>query len=224
MLCTHQGKGAQCGGVVVDGLQIACHDDLRRLLRGVCGPETHQIDDVGHHLGRHAVAAEDVLQEPRGHHEAPSAPHRGANAARRALQELGRLAAPVVDDHRHAARVGNPHGRRSEQVPRPARVGHHVQHIAAAGRAPQQQQIGQQPEQRAHPLEWRHPGRPVRGVGGHQGHVGLGSTQQLGQLLGLHGHATRRGRQGPHQTDAKAGQACHAAASTPAVSAWNGSR
>ena len=146
-------------GVVVDRFKTADHDQMgtpRAVSR--CRTKPGQIDDVRHDLRLDAVARKHALQEARRHDQ------QGIPAGKRAphlvvssRQERARLAAAVVDDHRHSPPRADANRRRRKQVPGPAGVRHHVEQVAAPRCAPKAQQIGQQPEQRAQHRETANP-------------------------------------------------------------------
>ncbi len=205
MAGVHQRQCAQRRRVVVDRLQVARDDQVRRLRRpGRCGVEALQVDDVGHDLGRHAVLAEYRLQEAGGHDQASDSRHRSRDRRARTREEGGRLAAPVVDQHRHAAQARDPDRRCGEQVPGPAGVGHHVEQIAAPRGAPQGPEVGQQPREGAQHGDAAQERRPVRGIALHERDMCAGGAQQLGQLPGLHRHAAGRRRQRADEPDPQA--------------------
>ncbi len=122
-----------------------------------------------------------------------------------ALEEVHGFAAAIVDQHAFAAQTGDPDGRGSVQVPRPAGVGHDVHQLRLAGRAPQAPQVGRQPQRRAQSAHVRQPRWPHGQVDLDQIDLGAGLAQQPGQLRGLVGDAARRRRQRPDQRDPQAG-------------------
>ena len=111
------------------------------------------------------------------------------------------LAAPVVHQGGRPAQRGNADGRRGEQMPCPAGVGHNVREIGAAHRAPQRDDVRHETEQRAHAAHATDPRGAIGRVGANDGDAAALRLEQTGELSCLVGHAARRRWQRPHQHD-----------------------
>ena len=212
VLRKHPRECTQRRGVVVDRLQVARDDQLHVSSTRLCGMKPRQVDDVRNHVGRHLMAGEDLLQEARRHDQPRRAPHRRTHQPRRSLQERRSLAAAVVDDHGHPPQRRDPDGRRCEEMPGPAGVGHHVHHVAAPDGTPQREPRKGSSRNRA-----RTPCKRAIQAGRYGGLVGTSSTsarsprKQLDELPRLHRHAASRRRQRADEPDAHACQCRHAA-------------
>ena len=167
--------------------------------------EALQVDDVRHDVGAACRGGRRrPCRKPDGTTSRLARRIVPRTSSRRARQELGGLAAAVVDDHGHPPQTRDPDRRRREQVPGPARVGHHVHDVAAPRGAPQRERdrarAGTAPARRA----------SVRPSAGRYGalvatseHLGPLAAQQLGELPRLHRHAAGRRRQRADEPDAQ---------------------
>ncbi len=141
------------------------------------------------------------LEEPGRHDDCARSRERRPHPRELAGEKDRRITAPIVHDHRNPTRRRDPDRGRREQMPRPARVRHHVHDFRRPRRTPQAHAVGDEPEhgsQSPHALD---PCRPVRGVGLHQRHHASFALQQHLELPRLVGHSAGRRRQRPHQHD-----------------------
>ena len=114
---------------VVDRLEIARNQDVRRRPRTLHRGKARTVDDVRQHDGRDTVAREYVAQETRRHGDRVGARDRRRDPCGRLRQEAGGVSAAIVDDDRPAPNAPDPDRGRGKQVPRPAGIGHDVQDV-----------------------------------------------------------------------------------------------
>ena len=157
--------------------------------------ESVEIDDVRNDFRAHAVPREHCFEKSGRHDERGRAIDRRAHDARESMKEHRGLAAPVIDDGRHAASARNPDRRRRDEMPGPAGIGHYVSNVRSPERAPKMHGERHEPDERANAAQA--PGKRgyVRGIGLHElDHRTLGGEQPR-ELLGLVGHPAGRRRQ-----------------------------
>ena len=110
----------------------------------------------------------------------------------------------IVDDDRHTPQRRDTERGARKQVPGPARICHHMDEVGTTACAPQAMEIRQQAKQGPHAFETRSPSRSIGRIDLNQFHPRAVAAQKTRQLLGKHGHAAHRRRQGANKCNAQA--------------------
>src|SRR5690606_6189259 len=99
--------------------------------------KTLKIDDIGNDDGLDAVFLENTFQESGWHNDCLDMFQTWLDPKKRPGKECFGLTAPVINDDGFMPQASNPDSRYSEKMPRPSRVGHHMEQFDLSGRGPQ---------------------------------------------------------------------------------------